>query len=92
MTKKQLEQNINEDGGQMGIIFNIPTNTVKLDITATVIDDKSELHQASTTINLPEIYEARILGNEWETENIKYCLTEEGRKAVEQIKKEQGLL
>ena len=82
MNKKNLEQQINEEGGQMGIIFNIPTNTVKLDITATVIDENNQLHTASTSINLSEIYEARILGNEWEINNVKYVLTDKGRELL----------
>ena len=82
MSKNNLEQQINEEGGQMGIIFNIPTNTVKLDIAATVIDENNKLHTASTSMNLSEIYEARILGNEWEIENVKYVLTDKGRELL----------
>ena len=87
MNNKQIEEQINTKGGQMGIIFNIPTNTVKLELIATVIDEDDKLNRVTTTINLPDIYEARVLGEDWETEPIHYRLSE---KAIQL--KEQGLI
>ena len=85
MTDEQVEKQINAEGGQMAIVFSVPTNTVKLEVIATVIDENNELDQVTRTINLPEIFEARILGDDWEWENAHYSLTEKGIQAKEQI-------
>lgn len=58
----------------------IPDNTVKLEIIATIINEEDKLHKAVTTMSLPEIIEARIDGNEWENENVKYVLTDKAKK------------
>lgn len=71
----------------MLIILNIPKQSVKLEVNATIIDEVTdELYNTSTTLNLSEITEARINGNEWEAENVMYCLTDEARKELENAK------
>ena len=82
MNKKNLEQEINKDDGQMGIIFNIPTNTVRLKVIATIIDKDNNLFEATRTVELSEIFDARIFGNEWELENAHYELTDKGRELL----------
>lgn len=82
MNKNNLEQQINNNDGQMGIIFNIPTNTVRLKVIATIIDEDNNLHEATRIAELPEIFDARIFGNEWELENVHYELTDKGRELL----------
>ena len=68
---------------QVPIIIHIPDNAVKLTIEAKLIDENDEFITAVNTMRLAEITEARIDGEEWEAENVKYCLTEKARMELE---------
>jgi len=79
-----MKKDILEDDDLMSIIISVPKQSVKLNIESTIIDDETdELYHASNQMNLAEITEARIIGNEWENENAVYCLTDEGRRMFE---------
>jgi len=80
MKKVEEEKIINEN--QMAIIFNVPTNTIKLEVIATLMDKDDTTYKATSSLNIAELYEARILGDEWEAENVKYVLTDKGREVA----------
>lgn len=93
MNKEQfentIEADINCEDGQMGVILYIPKSTVKLTLTATVIDSDNDMHDMTRIVPLAELYDARVLGDEWEGEHVQYRLTEEGEKLREQLLKEK---
>ena len=69
----------------MTIIIDVPKQAVKLEINATIIDDETdELYKSTSILNLADITEARIAGDEWESENVKYCLTDSAKKELEE--------
>lgn len=68
---------------QVPVIINIPDNTVKLSVKATVMEKDDSLVEAETTMTTAEVMDARIRGEEWEFENVKYQLTDLGRQMVE---------
>ena len=59
---------INDLNNQMFIAWNIPQNTIKLEVMATIIDEQNNIETVRQIITLPQLYEARILGNKWECE------------------------
>ena len=68
----------------MAVIIDIPKQSVKLEINATIIDDETdELYKSTSVLNLADITEARIAGDEWENENVEYVLTDKARKELE---------
>ena len=68
----------------MTIKIDVPKQAVKLEINATIIDDETdELFKTTSILNLADITEARIAGDEWEFENVKYCLTDSARRELE---------
>ena len=76
-----------QDDDLMLIFLNIPKQSVKLEVNATIIDEVTdELYNTTTTLNLSEITEARIIGDKWEGENVLYSLTDEARKELENAK------
>lgn len=70
---------------QSAAIIMIPNNAVKLTITANVIDENDEIHEAEYVMKLPDIVEARIVGKEWEDENVKYVLTDKALAALAEL-------
>lgn len=61
----------------------IPDNAVKLKVLATIIDGETdELYEAELKMTLSEITEARIEGEEWEWNNVKYVLTDKAKKEL----------
>lgn len=68
---------------QVPVIINIPDNTVKLSVKATVMEKDDSLVEAEMTMTTAEVMDARIRGEEWEFENVKYRLTDLGRQIVE---------
>lgn len=91
MNKEQfeniIEDVINDEDGQMSVVLRIPKSTAKLTLIATVIDDDGDMHDMITVFPLADLYEARILGDEWELENVKYQLTDKGRELAEQLRR-----
>lgn len=67
---------------QVPVILYIPNNTVKLTLTAKLIDENDEFLEVVSVMSLPEITEARISGEEWEDENIVYTLTDKAREEL----------
>ena len=83
MKKEQINEYLSNINNQMAIIFNVPNNSYHITINAKIIDGDGEMHVAESVMTLPEIIDARIAGDEWERENVKYVLTDKGRKEVE---------
>ena len=67
----------------MPAIIYIPNNSIKIKVIATIIDKDDEVHEAEMVLRLPEIIEARVEGEYWENENVKYCLTDKARAELE---------
>lgn len=76
------------EGKQVAAIIYIPDNTVKLEIIATMMDEEDKLFSATSTMRTADVMEARIEGDEWEAENVKYCLTDEGRALADLLEKQ----
>lgn len=67
---------------QVPVILYIPNNTVKLTLTAKLINENDEFLEVVSIMSLPEITDARISGEEWEDENIVYTLTDKAREEL----------
>lgn len=67
---------------QVPVILYIPNNTVKLTLTAKLIDENDEFFEVANIMSLPEITDARISGEEWEYENAVYTLTDKAREEL----------
>ena len=79
-------KNVLTDDDLMAIIINVPKQSVKIEVNATVIDDETDkLYSTTSILNLADITEARIAGDEWESENVKYCLTDSARRELERM-------
>jgi hypothetical protein len=63
------------------VILCIPNDCIKLVITATIYDGK-EMHEATSIMGVQDIVEARIQGEEWESENVRYCLTDKAKEIL----------
>lgn len=75
------------------IMFPVPENTVSLTIQANIIDDNNEIQRVSKDISPSEYRQARKdfvenIGDDW---NATYVLTEEGRKWLEELRKNKLL-
>lgn len=57
-------------------LIEVPENAIQLKIFATIVDEELNQHQAEMTLNLPDIIESRISGEEWHMENDVYQLTD----------------
>lgn len=68
---------------QVPVMINVPDNTVKLNVKATVMEKDDSLVEAEMTMTTAEVMEARIRGEEWEFENATYKLTDLGRQMFE---------
>ncbi len=68
---------------QVPIIINIPDNTVKVEIIATVLDDNDKFLNLSSKLKTSEIMDARIGAEYWENENVKYVLTDKGKEKLD---------
>jgi len=86
MDDKKIEELVNGEDNQMGIIVYIPKRTIKLELTCTIMDDEDNSVRVGNTMNVSELYDARIAGDQWEGENVKYCLTDLGRAELEAMK------
>lgn len=68
---------------QVPIIINVPDNTVKVEIIATVLDDDDKFLNLSSKLKVSEIMDARIGAEYWENENVKYVLTDKSKAELE---------
>lgn len=57
----------------------IPDNSIKLNIKATLLNNDDTMSQAELNLGLRDIRDGMIDGEEWENENVRYVLTEEGK-------------
>jgi len=65
-------------------IINIPDNTVKLNVKATVMGKDDSLVEVEMTMTTAKVMEARIRGEEWEYENVTYQFTDLGRQMLKE--------
>lgn len=63
------------------LIIYVPDNCIKLVINS-IIYDGEQMYEAQNIMGVQDIIDARIQGEEWEYENVRYCLTD---KAKEQL-------
>ena len=79
MDEKQINEN------SVPAIFYIPDNTVRLTMTAKIIDENDEFHTAEMSLGLADITQARIDGEFWEEDNGKYVLTDEAKEQLKDL-------
>lgn len=65
------------------LIVYVPNNTVALDLNATVIEKDKSTQNVMNTMSMAELYEARLDGEVWESENVKYKITDEAREFLD---------
>lgn len=65
------------------LIVYVPNNTVALDLNATVIKKDKSTQNVMNTMSMAELYEARLDGEVWESENVKYEITDEVREFLD---------
>lgn len=65
------------------LIVYVPNNTVALDLNATVIEKDKSMQHVLNSMSMPELYEARVDGDVWESENVKYRITDEAREFLD---------
>lgn len=68
---------------QVPVILCIPEGTVRLEMTATMLDENLEQSEAFSVLNLEELIDARIKGEEYEEDNAMWVTTEKGRAYLE---------
>ncbi len=96
-TSKPLKETLpgeDVDLDLMNVILRIPKEAVFLEITAGVLDEDGEVKQVSSKLSVSGIRDARQAfldnvedGDEYDT---KYVIMEEGRRYLEQLKKQGG--
>ena len=75
---------------QVPVILYIPDNTVKLTITAKVLDEDDNFAEVVNKMGVAEVADARIDGVEWEDENVKYVLTDKAKEELYERDKGQA--
>lgn len=75
---------------QVPVILYIPDNTVKLTITAKILDEDDNFVEAVNKMGVAEVADARIDGAEWEYENVKYVLTDKAKEESHERDKGQA--
>ena len=63
-------------------LIEVPENAIQLKIIATIVDKDLKQQEAEMILNLPDIVNARIAGEECHMENDRYVLTD---KALEEV-------
>lgn len=74
---------------QVPVFLCIPEGTVRLEMTATMLDENLEQSKALSVLSLEELIDARIKGEEYEEYNAMWVITEKGRAYLEAINGEQ---
>lgn len=64
------------------VILYIPNNAVSVEINARIIDENENICTAVSKYNMKELNDAKIEGEYWESENIKYTLTDKARREL----------
>lgn len=77
------EDNYIEDNDLVPVILYIPNNTISLEINARIIDEDENIQTAISRWNMKELNTAKIEGDQWEVDNVKYVITDLGRKQLE---------
>lgn len=58
----------------------MPNNTVALDLYVTVMEEDKSTQHAVNSMSIADLYEARVDGDQWEAENVKYTISDEARE------------
>ena len=61
----------------MDILIGVPLNTIKLTLTAKILNEDETFTEATTTMNLQDIIQARIDAEYWLDEHGKWVINEE---------------
>lgn len=67
-------------------LIEIPENAIRVKVTATLIDKDLKQQEAEMILDLPDIIDARIVGEEWHMENDTYVLTDKCKEMMENAK------
>lgn len=59
---------------QIPLIVYVPDNTVSLCLNATVLTKDKKMLEVTNTMEMADLYEARVKGEEWEDENVEYVI------------------
>ena len=59
---------------QVPIIVCVPNNTVSLRLDATVLTKDKKMLEVTNTMEMADLYEARVKGEEWADENVEYVI------------------
>lgn len=63
------------------VVF-IPDNTIKLEISAQILNDNDDVINVVQTLNTANVVQARIDGSDWECEFGEYVLTDKAREEL----------
>lgn len=63
---------MNEEVKTVPAIIYIPDNAVKITVIADIIDPDLSLHKAEMVLDMAALNDAKIDGECWESENVKY--------------------
>ena len=74
---------------QVPVVLYIPNNTIKLQLTATVMEDDGSMPEVVDTLFPARLADARIDGDMWERDNTQWKLSENGKKLLEELKNER---
>lgn len=72
------------DNDLVPVILYIPNNTISLEINARIVDEDENIQTAISKWNMKELNTAKIEGDQWEADNVKYVITDLGRKQLEE--------
>ena len=84
MTEEELTEYLCSGDNNMPIIAYVPNNTCRIIFNVMIMDDDGEMHEASSIMNLKEVMDARVAGEEWEFNNVKYRLSEKTQREIEE--------
>ena len=74
--KKEMERYLSEEE-LVPIILYVPPNVAQIKVIATLLTKELGFKEATMDMDLPQIIDARIDGEEWEADNIHYTFMEE---------------
>ena len=61
----------------MDVLLSVPLNTVKLILTAKILNEDDTFTEVTTTMNLQDIIQARVDAEFWIDENGRWVINEE---------------
>lgn len=64
------------------VVVFVPDNTIKLEISAQILDDNDDVINVVQTLNTANVVQARIDGSDWEREFGEYVLTDKAKEEL----------